>query len=63
VRYGFVRDHRGQFRVENMCRVLKVSPSGYYAWSGRSPSKREIDDARLIDKIRSVCEATGVSIK
>jgi len=45
--------------VESACRVLKVSPSGYYAWSGRSPSKREIDDARLIDKIRSVCEATG----
>ena len=45
--------------MESACRVLKVSPSGYYAWSGRSPSKREIDDARLIDKIRSVCEATG----
>ena len=59
MRYGFVRDHRERFRVENMCRVLKVSPSGYYAWLGRRPSKREIDDARLIDKIRSVYEATG----
>jgi len=59
VRYGFVRDHREQFRVENMCRVLKVSPSGYYAWSGRGASGREIDDARLIDKSRSIYEATG----
>jgi transposase InsO family protein len=42
-----------------MCRVLKVSPSGYYGWSGRSPSKREIDDARLIDKIRSIYDAIG----
>lgn len=58
MRYGFVRDHWEQFRVENMCRVLKVSPSGFYAWSSRGPSGREIDDARLIDKIRSVYEAS-----
>jgi transposase InsO family protein len=42
-----------------MCRVLKVSPSGFYTWSGRGSSGREIDDARLIDKIRCIYEATG----
>jgi putative transposase len=61
VRYGFVRDHLEQFRVGNMCRVLKVSPSGYYARSGRRPSERDIDDGRLIDNIRSIYEATGGS--
>lgn len=59
MRYGFVRDHREQFRVENMCRVLKVSPSGFYAWSGRRPSEREIEDARLIDKIRGIYDASN----
>lgn len=58
MRYGFVRTHREQFRVENMCRVLRVSPSGFYAWSSRGPSRRECDDARLIDKIRGIYEAT-----
>ncbi len=30
-----------------MCRVLKVSRSGYYAWLTRNPSKREIENNRL----------------
>jgi transposase InsO family protein len=47
-----------EFHVENMCRALRVSASGFYAWSGRGPSEREISDARLIDKIRGIYEAT-----
>jgi len=59
VRYGFIRDHSNEFHVENACRVLKLSPSGYYAWCGRGVSAREIEDARLIDKIRNIYDATG----
>ncbi len=58
MRYGFVRDHWREFHVENACRVLDISASGYYAWSGRGPSEREIVDARLIDKIRGVYDAS-----
>ena len=32
-----------------MCRVLDVSPSGYYAWCERSPSPRTRADAELSD--------------
>ncbi len=35
-----------------MCRVLGVSPSGFYAWNGRAPSARAIEDARLTARIR-----------
>lgn len=45
--------------MENACRVLSVSPSGYYCWLGRGVSAREIDDARLIDKIRDIYESSG----
>jgi putative transposase len=58
VRYGFIRDNSKEFHVENACHVLRVSVSGYYAWSGRAVSQREIDDARLIDKIRRIYEAS-----
>ena len=30
-----------------MCRVLGVSPSGYYAWRKRGPSKRKVRDDEL----------------
>ena len=33
------------------CRVLKVSRSGYYEWSVRGPSARDIEDAYLLDVI------------
>ena len=37
-----------------MCRALKVSPSGYYAWLDRPPCRRRVEDAVLIERIRSV---------
>ncbi|MCP4383686.1 MAG: IS3 family transposase [Hyphomicrobiales bacterium] len=39
------------YPVAAMCRVLGVSPSGYYAWASRSPSRRSRADAALMDKI------------
>lgn len=40
--------------VHTMCRVLDVSSSGYYAWQNRAPSKRAMDNAVLIERIRAV---------
>ena len=37
-----------------MCRVLKVSASGYYAWRDRAPSRRAIDNAVLVERIRTI---------
>ena len=37
-----------------LCRILKVSPAGYYAWRGRAPSDRDRDDAVLVEKIKEV---------
>jgi transposase InsO family protein len=39
-----------------MCRLLRVSPSGYYAWKKRAPSERATANATLTDRIRSVHE-------
>ena len=40
MRYDFVEAHRGRWPVRLMCRVLAVSPGGYYGWRGRPKSER-----------------------
>src|SRR3954451_24537056 len=40
MRYDFVERHRGRWPVRLMCRVLAVSPGGYYDWRGRPESPR-----------------------
>jgi putative transposase len=42
------------YRVATMCRMLGVSPSGYYAWHKRPPSARARSDAALLERIRSI---------
>lgn len=37
-----------------MCAVLHVSPSGYYAWKIRPPSKRVLFDKYLLSHIRQI---------
>jgi transposase InsO family protein len=54
VKFRFVQEHRETFRVGMMCRVLKVSRSGFYAWKKRQPSKRELEDRTLSLRIRKI---------
>ena len=42
-----MRAHRATFPVGAMCRVLGLSPSGYYDWLRRPPSARARRDAEL----------------
>jgi putative transposase len=46
--------HQAEFPVAAMCRVLGVSPSGYYAWRNRTPSQRSTDDEMLTQKIQTI---------
>lgn len=42
------------YSVRALCRVLFVSPSGYYAWDEREPSARSKSDAELLRKIHVI---------
>jgi putative transposase len=52
-----MRKHEDQFAVRLMCRVLKVSPSGYYAWRSRWPSQQAQRRAALDAKVRQAFDA------
>jgi transposase InsO family protein len=49
-----MNEQRGQYRVKTMCRALKVSRSGYYAWRKRMPSKSMRANNKLLESIREI---------
>jgi len=42
-----------------MCRLLRVSTSGYYEWLGRGPSDRDKENQKLSVHIKAIHEASG----
>jgi len=54
MRFAFIRDHRSEFPVGLMCRVLHVTRSGFYAWCVREPSARQQRQVTLDTHIRQV---------
>jgi putative transposase len=44
-------EQKANYPVSVMCRVLKVSKSGFYGWRDRAPSARAQADALLTEKI------------
>jgi putative transposase len=51
--------HRSEFEVRLMCRVLEVSPSGYYASLRRSPSWHALIDEILMARVRIIHEESN----
>ena len=49
-----MKANQAHHRVVTMCRVLDVSPSGYYAWRGRRPSRRARRDEELSARIGAI---------
>ena len=49
--------HIKQFSLSALCRILKVSRSGYYAWVSRPVSARLQANQRLLDRLKSCFEA------
>jgi putative transposase len=49
-----MKTNQAGFSVRAMCRVLDLSPSGYYAWLNREPSARARRDEELTHRIEVV---------
>ncbi len=54
MRYDFMRCNAGQFSLVGMCRALRVSRSGYYAWRHRGPSIHQAEDRTLATHVQRV---------
>ncbi len=55
-RHTVIQRCRNEYPVRLMCRCLKVSANGYYAWQDRAPSPRARANARLVKRIREIHE-------
>ena len=56
MRYQFIDDHRDMYPVQRLCKVLKVSSSGYYSWRNRAPSEREMANQGIVKQIKTIHE-------
>jgi len=59
VRYAFIRAHQQEFATRNLCHMLKVQRSGYYAWLKQPKSARQIEDERLLGLIKQFWLESG----
>jgi putative transposase len=54
VRYPFVKEQQqGRFSLHGLCRTMKVSRAGYYAWLNREPCRRDWEEAELLVHIQT----------
>jgi transposase InsO family protein len=53
VKYEFIRAEKARYPVALLCRCLKTTRSGFYAWLRRG-SKRELVDRQLLALIREI---------
>jgi putative transposase len=53
-RYRFIAAEKAHYAVAQLCRVLQVAPSGFYAWRHRQPSRRALANAALMEQIRAI---------
>ena len=61
MKYQCVAAHRREYAVAMMCRLLRIKPSGFYAWLRRPPSRRSLENGHLKKHIAAIhAESDGV---
>lgn len=58
MRFHLIDAQKAELPIEQMCVLLNVSVSGYYAWKHRGPSRRQLDDMVLLAHIRAHFETS-----
>ncbi len=55
MKYARIDEQRKVYELDEMCRVLDVSESGYRAWKrGGKPDRKRLTDAQMLALIRAI---------
>ena len=61
MKYAWIKEHRDEYSVCQMCRVLKLARSGYYKWLQGTRSKRRERSQRIRDNVAQLhSESSGI---
>ncbi len=52
--FKLIDAQKANYPISLLCRVLRVSRSGYYDWKDRPSSKRDRENAALTEQIREI---------
>lgn len=56
MKYAWIKDHRDEFPIKAMCKVLKVSRSGYYKSLHGEPSQRVLRSQKIREQVKQLHE-------
>ena len=59
MRYAFIEQERPRHSVRLLCHVMRAHSSGYYAWKANPVSARELDNQRLLPKLKQAWLESG----
>lgn len=54
MKYAWIEQHRDEYTVSRMCRVLEVSRTGYCQWRVRAPSARQLANEALDAQVAAI---------
>lgn len=59
MRYAFIREQQAVHSVRRLCQMMRVHPSGYYAWLERPRSRRAREDDVLLGHVKHAWLESG----
>jgi len=57
MKFRFIQEHKWEFRIRSICRVLKVSRGAFYGWLKRPESNRSMENRKLLQEIIEIHKA------
>jgi putative transposase len=54
MKYEFMNNHKDEFSIEKMSKMFNISRSSYYQFIQGEPTKRSLENERLLEKIKAI---------